>query len=93
MERLKEVAILRDGEILHRGCHSHFLLRQVLDPNDPDPRHGNPGDVDGFVTSTGRFVNRQEAKAVAIGCGQLHERWKEAKRDLLSSDIDWEPRP
>jgi hypothetical protein len=50
---------------------------------------GRRGDIDGFMTSTGRFVDRDEAKEVAIASGQVHERWKGVSRDLLSSDVDW----
>lgn len=88
-EKLHAVAILRDGEVLERGFKSHYQLRASIDPSDPDPRHGKPDDVDGFVTSTGRFVNRDEAVPVGIASGQLHASWKTAKRPLLSSDIDW----
>jgi hypothetical protein len=45
--------------------------------------------VDGFLTSTGRFVNRFEAKDIAIQAKQIHDRWRETKRELLSSDINW----
>lgn len=88
-ERLKSVAIRRDGEVLERGFHSHYQLRIAVDPNDPDPRHGRPGDVDGFMTSTGRFVDRDEARRVALSAGQIHASWKEASRQLLSSDVHW----
>lgn len=88
-ERLTAAAIQRSGEVLHRGFKSHWQLRAALDPNDPDPRHGKPGDIDGFVTSTGRFVTRREARDVGVASGQLHKSWRTAQRDLLSSDINW----
>lgn len=88
-ERLKAAAILRAGEVLERGFHSHYQLRQTIDPDDPDPRISKPGDVDGFVTTEGRFVDRNEAREVGINAGQLNPQWKTAGRLLLSSDINW----
>lgn len=88
-ERLVAAAIKRNGEVLERGFKSHWQLRAALDPNDPDPRTGLPGDVEGFVTSTGRFVDRAAAVHVGVASGQLHERWRAGGRPLLSSDINW----
>lgn len=84
VERLSAVAIQRGNEVhseLKGG--SHKMLRDMLDP------WMTPSDVEGFVTSTGRFVDRQEAKGVAIEAGQISHHWKAAQRDLLSSDIAW----
>jgi hypothetical protein len=86
-ERLVAAAIKRDGIVLDRGFKSHWQLRSALD--DPDPKNGRPGDVDGFVTSTGRFVDRMEAREVGIAAGQINSTWRGAHRDLLSSDINW----
>lgn len=86
-ERLKAAAILRDHAILERGFKSHYQLRQALD--DPDPRTSKPDDIDGFTTTENRFVDRYEARDVAIAAGQIHASWKTASRPLLSSDIDW----
>lgn len=88
-ERLTAAAIKRDGDVLERGFKSHYQLRSALDPNDPNPREGKPGDVDGFVTTAGRFVDREQAKKVALAAGQISEHWERATRQLLSSDINW----
>jgi hypothetical protein len=48
-----------------------------------------PGDIEGFVTTNGRFVDRREAKDVALAAGQIHSSWKTATRKLLSSDVHW----
>lgn len=88
-ERLVSVAILRNDEVLDRGLKSHFQLRQSLNPNDTDPSIGEVGDIDGFMTSMGRFVDRDEARDVALASGQIHSSWRTASRDLLSSDVDW----
>lgn len=88
-EKLVAAVIKRNGEVLERGFKSHYQLRMAIDPNDPDPRHGQPGDIDGFMTSDGRFVDRADAKRVAIAAGQIGASWKGATRQLLSSDINW----
>lgn len=88
-EKLQAAAIVRDGAVLERGFKSHWQLRAALNPDDPDPRIGLPGDVEGFVTTTGRFVDRDEAKTVGLAAGQIGTMWKDAKRALLSSDINW----
>ncbi|MGY3581376.1 hypothetical protein ACVIGB_000555 [Bradyrhizobium sp. USDA 4341] len=89
LERLRAVAILRGDEVIERGFTSHYQLRQAIDPDDPDPRTSKAGDIDGFITSQGRFVDRDEAREVAIAAGQIHSSWKTATRKLLSSDINW----
>jgi hypothetical protein len=76
-ERLKAAAIMRNDEVFERGFRSHRELRQALGDDDPDK--GKPYDVDGFVTTEGRFVDRYDARAVAIAAGQIHP----------SSDVDW----
>jgi hypothetical protein len=88
-ERLTAAAIKRDGNVLERGFKSHYQLRAALDPDDPDPRETKPGDVDGFVTTAGRFVDRDQAKSVALAAGQISKHWERASRPLLSSDINW----
>lgn len=88
-ERLTSVAIKRGDEVHHRGFKSHYMLRAALNPEHKDHRLTVEGDVDGFMTSAGRFVTRREARDVAIGAGQINESWRTAQRDLLSSDINW----
>lgn len=81
-ERLVSVAIKRDGVVHSSGFKGHAQLRAALGDDLP----GSPlaGDVDGFMTSTGRFVTRAEGKEVAIAAGQC----RPMARELLSSDID-----
>lgn len=85
-ERLASVAIQRDGKT-HDGLRSHYELRRAL--GDANPVPSNLNDVEGFMTSKGRFVDRDEAREVGVAAGQLHESWRTSKRKLLSSDIDW----
>lgn len=83
VERLQCAAIQRDG-MVHQGPRSHYELRQSLD--DPFPQTSNINDVEGFLTTAGRFVTRDEAQDVAVAAGQLRGH---QGRPLLSSDIDW----
>lgn len=41
----------------------------------------------GFLTSTGRFVNRVEAKHIAIAAGQLRDTSTFGKAELFSEDV------
>lgn len=88
-ERLISVAILRNGQVLDRGLKSHSKLRMALDPDIWDASSTVLGDVDGFLTNTGRFVDREDAKAVAAASGQIPESWKDLDRPLLSTDLGW----
>lgn len=83
-ERLVSVAIVREGRVHSRGFKSHAELRAALGDAEPYQQIERPWDVEGFLTSTGRFVNRREAVHVANESGQCRGRVGE----LLSSDID-----
>lgn len=89
VERLVAAAIMRDGKMLERGFQSHSELRAALNPEMMSPNRHVEGDIDGFVTSAGRFVDRLDARDVAITSGQIGPMWKDATRDLLSSDVNW----
>lgn len=84
-ERLKCCAIVRNT-VLCQGFQAHWQLRQDINPAKPE---GHRGDVEGFMTTFDRFVTRHEAITVGIASGQLHHLWKQATRELLSSDINW----
>lgn len=84
-ERLVSVAIRRNGNT-HHGFLEHWRIRAVLNPENPEPTRHVPGDIEGFMTSTGRFVTRREAEPVAVAAGQLSG---PLGRDLLSSDLKW----
>ena len=83
-ERLVSVAIVREGRVHSRGFKSHAQLRAALGDAEPYRDMVRPRDVEGFLTSLGRFVNRREAVHVANESGQCRGRVGE----LLSSDID-----
>lgn len=88
IERLVSAALKRDGVVEARGFKSHWQLRAAL--GDAEPNKRNWDDEEGFLTSTGRFVDRDEAKIVGGLSGQCMPM---AGRDLLSSDINWDYRP
>lgn len=85
-ERLTACAIIRDNKI-HSGGHlSHGAIRyHMFGDAEPYAHRPRPTDTEGFLTSTGRFVDRREAVQIANASGQCHGRVGE----LLSSDIDW----
>lgn len=46
----------------------------------------NPDIIQGFITSTGRFVDREEAAKIALESGQINE-LKYSKNKLFSEDL------
>ena len=81
-ERLTACALIRDGETHSRGFKEHWKIRAAL--GDADPHTKRPTDEMGFLTSTGRFVNRHQARAIGAAAGQCSA----SQRELLSSDVD-----
>jgi hypothetical protein len=86
-ERLASAAIIRNGETHSGGFKEHWRIRASL--GDENPTTSNLYDTEGFLTSAGRFVSRDEAREVALACGQIGQQWRDASRKLLSSDINW----
>lgn len=86
VEHLVAVAIIRDGVTESRGCRSHYELRRML--GDAHPLERRRDDEEGFLTSTGRFLDRDEAAQIGEIAGQCQR----SRRELLSSDITWAPR-
>ena len=82
-ERLVSCAIIRAGET-HTGFQSHADIRRKL--GDEDPYKANPGDSEGFMTDSGRFVGRGLAQAIGMASGQVT---MNAVR-LLSSEVIWD---
>lgn len=85
LERLVACAVIYGTEISSFGCKSHGEVRERLGIPHPYGNHHRPDETAGFITSTGRFVDRREAVQIANASGQCHGRVGE----LLSSDIDW----
>lgn len=82
-EKIGQSAIRdREGSIYTGRSHNDILADLQLDGGlDEMPR----GYVDGFVTSTGRFVTREQAYRIANKSGQLDE---EARNDMGHPDSD-----
>lgn len=90
VEKLVDVAIIRGDQTHHNGSRSHSQLRAAINPPDVSPLcAGMEGDENGFWTSNGRFVDRDEAKTIALKSKQIGPMWEKTTRMLLSSDIDW----
>lgn len=88
MEKLAFAAIIRNGQLHGTGYTSHSDIRRNL--GDPDPYQSNMSDEEGFLTNTGRFVTRDEAKIIGVKSGQLSESWiNSGGRNLISSAITW----
>lgn len=92
-ERLRCVGIIRGDKTYGHGFgfRSHWELRAAIDaaegkPRKADYRRGEPGDIDGFITTDGWFLNRREAQDFAVKSGQLSG---QLGRELLSSDLKW----
>lgn len=82
-EKLIAAALMRDGAVVSQGFKEHWRIRAAL--GDANPYEKNPADEYGFLTSTGRFVDRREAMEIGAEAGQCQI----MGRELLSSDIDW----
>ena len=57
-----------------------------LNPLNIDWPIDNPDIIQGFITSLGRFVNREEAAKIALESGQIGE-LKYSKNKLFSEDL------
>lgn len=88
IEHLVACALIRDGVTHSGGCKEHWRIRAAL--GDADPYKSNPADTYGFLTNTGRFVDRYEARKIGAEAGQCQL----AARELLSSEVDrWDLPP
>lgn len=82
-EKLVAAALIRNGVLESRGFKSHREIKAAL--GDANPSQKNFDDEEGFLTNTGRFVDREEAKRIGIASEQV----RPMQRDLLSSDVNW----
>lgn len=78
MERIEKSAVLFNGSIYTGKRHSD-AIRSAAEATGIKPVTGEQG----FVTSNGRFVGRDEAAQIAFKSGQI----KELKDELFSEDI------
>lgn len=84
VERITHSAILTD--VGPRGLPipaSHWTVSQVLFDQSEMPLKKPSG----FVTSTGRFVGRREARRIAVAAGQIDDEETYQTYDLFSEDF------
>lgn len=85
-ETIKGVAIMYEG-VLHqlpRPNRHHHVIRAIAKLNGV----GIDGeDVQGFVTNTGRFVDRKEGLAIALAAGQVLDPNNIRAKQLFSEDL------
>jgi len=67
-ERIKEAAILLDGEV-YTGRRHHNIIHDLAGRGFKTPIGGKQG----FVTDAGRFVDRIEGAVIAIKSGQIQK--------------------
>lgn len=75
MKAIKQAAILYNGVIFKGDRH-----RNIIAANKHIPL--NKGE-EGFITSSGMFLNRKEAAKIAYMTGQI----KKPKQKLISEDL------
>lgn len=84
MERILSAAVLLYGVVmsLPAPARHHDILAKIR------PLYLSPigGDMQGFLTTTGRFVSRREAVAIATAAGQIDEP-KFQPNALFSEDL------
>lgn len=96
-ETIETAALIVDGEVwtLPRPARHHVLLyawgMAHWRAGNGITGSGGPAQVpddaeEGFVTSTGRFVTREEALTIALAAGQVGE---VRKADVLTSEDLW----
>ena len=87
MERIRQAAILQDGIIWAGKSHDeiiHTICKQTGKFNPRSPQ--------GFITESGRFVDRKEAAKIALECGQIKRLWY-WKDQLDSADLNYPDGP
>ena len=77
-----------DGEIyaLPAPMRHHHIIHMMYDDNGRNGEGGENCDNQGFLTSYGRFVDRDEAGRIAIAAGQL-PLVRDTEHHLFSEDL------
>jgi hypothetical protein len=81
-ERIVAAAILQGDQLYSGRCHGDIIYRIS---EDGGPRVLQ--DQQGFLTSTGRFVNRFQAYEIAVGARQRQDRRNEGEPCRLRSEM------
>lgn len=82
MEQIFLSAVLKDG-IIYAGLRHNNCIHHITERG----KHYKPSDPQGFLTTTGRFVDRIEGLAIATAAGQLIR--KTNPQDILFSEDLW----
>lgn len=84
-ERILGVAIMCRGVpvSLPEPYRHHHVIRALAYLGEDTPINGEQG----FVTSAARFVNRVDAKALAVAAGQYNPTVEGGLRELYSEDL------
>lgn len=85
-EKIVSVAIKYKNEIYvqPRPCRHHHVIREIAKINGV----GIDGsDIQGFMTSTARFVNRKEALKIALAANQVLDPSNIRANQLFSEDL------
>jgi hypothetical protein len=83
-ERLKMAAIKYKGKI-YTGWRHCFIIGQICEVEQIDKVRG---EKQGFITDTGRFVDRQEGLKIAFATGQIIK--KQYNKHKLFSEEVWD---
>lgn len=73
---IREAAVKSKNGRIYTGQRHQDIYRIMPDGTIKDS-------TDGFITSDGRFVTREEAAKIALACGQITEE----KSQLISEDL------
>lgn len=88
-EKVTKAAIRVHGEIFTGKTHGEAMIQ--MEEKYPDWLESKASVEDGFITSTGRFINREEAGKIALDTGQIEhleaEEKAESGSNLDSEDI------
>ena len=85
-EKIVSVAIKYKGEIYvqPRPCRHHHVIRAIAEKNGVGV---NGSDVQGFLSTTGRFVNRVEGLKIALAASQVLDPANIRAGRLFSEDL------
>lgn len=76
-------AILFEGKV-YTGKRHHNVIRTIVD--ETGCKRVGTGSVQGFVTDTGEFLDREAGAIHALACGQI-TKLKFNSRQLFSEDL------